>query len=437
MNKYEEVKTTYWNLRFLDKLLIILLLVVIWGPPFPLQKAVEVNEFARSAGASLAGSLNTKAYFQIAAWFIFAIVLFFSILTKKAGYLRDVIKQSMTVKLWFSLLFCCVISQLFSVGFLLSGFRLFQFFVLLMFALYMLASGRAFINSTLYLVGSYIAINFLYNIIMFVVIPDAVVLTSYIGFERLVGGWFFRRDYGLCALLVLFYGAAKFFSNGYSLSNILICLFALIGLYLGGTRALMIAAIISIAFVWIATRRNLNVKIIAKVVVLFLFLIIAIFLPEINETMGRSAKSLATGSGRFEAWNLFISDFFSGINVVFGGGFLVGGKKIALTYYQGAFGNMHNMYLEVLVDLGLIGFTVFMLMVGVNLYNIIKILNMSSFVTHYDYRNLIIAILIFISVLVFGVTSNAFMEDFTVNTFIFLLSSFYISCFSRYYCLER
>jgi len=124
---------------------------------------------------------------------------------------------------------------------------------------------------------------------------------------------------------------------------------------LSASRGVAFSAITVICFVtWLRARNSLNRAIFlagAAMVLLLVFM----YTKDINELMGRSSQSLEGLDGRQDIWTTYMGDFFRRGSILFGLGYLTGGRFLASQYADNPFGNLHNMYLEALVDVRIVG----------------------------------------------------------------------------------
>ena len=424
------MKSKFFTLEYF--FVSILFLLVLWGAPYPFYTATS-ELFRRSAAVSLSGVLNIKAILQITIWIVFFCVVYLGIFKRNIRQSLNLNKDDSIYKSWLIFIICACIAQLFSYSFLLSGLRLFQLITLFLFLLSML-NGNSYdqgLPQRVFVV--FILTNFAYNLLMYVFYPDAVVWRTYVGLDRLIGGWLFQKDYGLCSVFLYCFALANLFFYKKNKATILLVLLSSAGILLGGTRSFAIAAFLLLIVTLYIRFSNKNFRGIVLVLGLFSLGLSLYLFPQINELMGRSHDSLLSGSGRFTAWGLFWYEFWGNSNWFFGNGYSAAGRTIATTHYSGAFGNMHNMYLEVLVDTGVFGLVAFF-------YIIITTLRTWFSCTEFlikrkhdrvIIRNIVAWGLIFIALLIIGVTANSFMEEFFISTFAFIMASFYIQYISK------
>lgn len=162
-------------------------------------------------------------------------------------------------------------------------------------------------------------------------------------------------------------------SNG--LKKYISILAIILGIYsilLSGSRGAMISCAISI-FMTVLFCTNISIKKILSFLMLSIILIIffvEFVIPlvpiDVIERLGFSAILKDGGSGRAILWRSGIEQYFSGniFRIIFG----YGSNGLLVTGERGITATMHNYYLQVLTNFGMIGITLYLSI----LWNIIK-----------------------------------------------------------------
>jgi O-antigen ligase len=182
-----------------------------------------------------------------------------------------------------------------------------------------------------------------------------------------------------------------------------------VGIVLSGTRGSAFVAVLIVVTLFIIRSRTFFWRSITLVGALAVLSCVFLYAGDINEMMGRSSQTLEGWDGRTEIWTTYLTDFFRTGSIVFGLGMQTGGRFLASAHGDTLFGNMHNMYLEALVDIGVFGLSILVACLIVLLPSI-RVINRLQNRQHVS--ELCFCWLIFLSGLVSGLESQGlFGED--------------------------
>lgn len=407
------------RLPVIDRVLVALFLVVAWQIPYPFRLAVELGDNPGVA-AALNGSVSARGFLLTLAWAAFGLLIWFRVnQTGRIGFLR--VLANLPGLYWMMFILVQMISILFSPGPMLCMFRVYQSVVLTSFLIYWFyyeggRSGSALIRAFV----AFSATNALYDVLMYVIYPDAVMSWNPVDGNRLIGGWLFPPDFSSAGLVVF----------TFCLVSLLYCrenwrLHAL-GLAIGATNMVLSAtrgvtfSAITVACLapWLRARNPVR-RAFILVGMAIVLLLIFIYANQINELLGRSSQSIEGLDGRQDIWATYVGDFFhvgSG-SVVFGLGYLTGGRFLASRYgADNPFGNLHNMYLEALVDVGFAGLfalvaCLVMLLLSVRILRRWQTLGPGSNHDRFACRDLAFCWLSLIAILILGMISTALLDD--------------------------
>lgn len=174
------------------------------------------------------------------------------------------------------------------------------------------------------------------------------------GLPRLIG---FTQDPNIFVFTVLipfWYLFCKKQKNNFEkLTLLLISISVIMSLSRGG----IISILIPLIFILISSLIKLKIKhiVVALVIVSILFNILDV--PQVHDVLDQRMSTISSGSGRFEIWKNGIELWSQ--NPFFGIGWY-NFLYYNINFYGGT-NYAHNTFLEVLVELGLVGFTIYFL----------------------------------------------------------------------------
>jgi hypothetical protein len=398
--------------------MLAIFLVLLWDIPYPFSLA------ATDEGGSLDAALNdvvsVRGVLLVVAWASFGLLTGLQMCQNgRVGFLRVLIGSPAGV-LWLLFILSQAISVLFSPSPLLCAFRVFQTIVLngfLIYQFYQKDSGAGPL-----LIGSFAcfcAVNSAYNLAMFIGYPDAVMSRSPVDGDRLVGGWLFQRDYSVSALFLYIYCLA---SLAYTAERRWIYMAGIaVGIpeiVLGATRGTAFCATAVTCLIPVIRSRSLFLRGVMAIALVVVLTTVFTYADDINTILGRGAQSLEGLDGRSDIWGTYLDDFVREGNMAFGLGFLTGGRFLASQYPDNPFGNLHNMYLEALVDLGVVG--LFALVASLmTLLSSVRLLDLRMragglAARPTECRDLAFCWLSIVFTAVLGLTGNLLMEDNSV-----------------------
>ena len=149
------------------------------------------------------------------------------------------------------------------------------------------------------------------------------------------------------------------------------------GAIIGVFGVIFIYELIKLIFIFSNLPKRISLrKYIPLIAAIFIFIFIFIFISsymdivdKVLEMINKRVSTASSGSGRFEIWSngldLFQDNFFTGIG-------LYNFRYYNLHYFNDAH-YMHNTHLEVLVEAGIIGFTVYVVFHLLLFYQLVKI----------------------------------------------------------------
>lgn len=404
----------------IDRLLLPWFVVLVWGIPYPFTLAAS-DEGSAGVEAALNNVVSLRGILLILAWSGFAVLVLLRMLRGgQAGFLVVLLGTPAGV-LWLLFILSEALSILYSPSPLLCGFRVFQVVVLNGFLIYWFyqgaLDGRAKLISAL--VG-YSAVNAAYNLAMLAVYPDAVMTRNPFDGDRLIGGWLFPPDYSVTGLLVLTFSLVSLaYSVGRGWLHMLGLSLGLGEIVFSATRGVAFAAITVMCLVPVVRSRNLVLRVAAVAAAGTVLVLVYAYAEDINAMMGRSAQTLEGFDGRSDIWATYLGDFFHQGNVMFGLGFLSGGRFLASQYPDNPFGNLHNMYLEAFVDVGAAGLMAFvgsllMLLPSVRILQRWQDTAAGTTGGRLECRNLAFCWLMLVSLMILGIISNSLLEENSV-----------------------
>lgn len=216
-----------------------------------------------------------------------------------------------------------------------------------------------------------------------------------------------------------------FFNNRKKNLKMVLLFFGYFALFLSSKRGLLLANIIAMFFVYFFFKyknKQITLKSIFKIsfVTLFscliLFSILYNFFPDSLEIFERfKQKDFLTGRG--DIWNIGWNNYIK--NSLFLGTGLFSSRELLFTTL-GSFNDLHNIYLQFLIETGIFGFSIL-------IFNIITII--IKFVkVKLDSKNLLAVLLslyYFIVMFIYGFTGNWLFDVTMVFMFFTILSIFY------------
>lgn len=196
--------------------------------------------------------------------------------------------------------------------------------------------------------------------------------------------------------------------------NILLLIFGFIALFLTSKRGLLLANITSIILLFLYNRwKNNKINIFdtfKSAIVILLIIFVGIFIvnnyfPESLQIFERFKQNdYLTGRGILwqTAWDDFLSNHFPNGSGLFS-------SRLLLLIHTGSSNDVHNIYLQILVELGIIGFIIFFINIVYVVKRIIKItINEKN-------KNIIFpSVYIIIVFLIYGFTGNWFFDPATI-----------------------
>ena len=163
--------------------------------------------------------------------------------------------------------------------------------------------------------------------------------------------------------------AYLFYQNTVSRIYIGLSFFIMIyALVLTDSRASLISVLASLFFYFIFKSKNIK-----DFIIKFIFIVV-LFIPVLIYIVSFFYKGRSGLSGRSDAWVLLFEDFNS--NLIFGSGFGVSSESVLQA--GGVSISGHNIYLTLLSEIGLLGFTSFVCLFFVFLYYSVRLLKSGS-----------------------------------------------------------
>lgn len=225
-------------------------------------------------------------------------------------------------------------------------------------------------------------------------------------------------------LMIVF--CSLFFNNTKKIFNIILLFLGYFALFLSSKRGLLLANIIAMFFVYFFFKykhKQITLKSIFKIcfVTLFscliLFSILYNYFPDSLEIFERfKQKDFLTGRG--DIWNIGWNNYIK--NSLFLGTGLFSSRELLFTTL-GSFNDLHNIYLQFLIETGILGFSVL-------IFNIINIIR--KFVrVKLDSKNLfavLLSLYYFIVMFIYGFTGN-WLFDVTMVFMFFIVLSIFLS----------
>jgi len=187
-------------LTLADRTLVAYFLFLDWGIPYPFRLAADSGG-GPGIEAALNDIVSTRGLLQILAWAGFGLLIWFRVVqTRRIGFFY-VLFATPPGACWIAFILAQIVSILFSPSLLLCTFRVFQYSRAdrLSYLLFYYEGGRSG-SALIRAVVSFSAIIAVYNVVMYVVYPDAVMVRSPIDGDRLTGGWLFPSDFGSAGL---------------------------------------------------------------------------------------------------------------------------------------------------------------------------------------------------------------------------------------------
>ena len=241
------------------------------------------------------------------------------------------------------------------------------------------------------------------------------------------------------ASLVIFKNAKKI--------NLIIAFIVAIALFLTGKRALIIFPLIAILILFYLYNSNKPLSRIGKIIILLIcgviaFIIASIFIPSVSNFIYRFIETNAAGDitlGRFEQAFLAIQQFLN--NFLFGNGW------DSFKYFHrrqfGVLVNVHNIYLQLLCENGIIGALPFFVFFSVSLFRTIKVFLMlrKKMTNKYPkaefYLGLSIGMQCFF--LLYGLTGNPLYDQQVFFPYIVCIAAgeYYVNSITKNYSYEH
>lgn len=250
--------------------------------------------------------------------------------------------------------------------------------------------------------------NVAYDLVMYMSYPEAVVSRSLFDGTRLIGGGFFAADYGGSGVVLFTFSLVAIAYTRRWLFPVLGLAIAAVCILLSGTRGSAFVAVVILGALLVIRARTFfwrSIIIVGAIAALYL---VFLYAGEIDEMLGRNSQSLEGWDGRWEIWTVYLEDFFRTGSIAFGLGMQTGGRFLASAYPDTPFGNMHNMYLEALVDIGVFGLSILVVFLIVLLPSI-RVIDRLQNKQHT--RELCFCWLIFLAGIVSGLESQGLLAE--------------------------
>ena len=202
--------------------------------------------------------------------------------------------------------------------------------------------------------------------------------------------------------------------NNKKIINIILLIFGFIALLLTSKRGLLLANIISIVILFLYNRwknNKINISDTFKSMILILMLffigifIVNNFFPEALQIFERFKQNdYLTGRQILwkTAWNDFLLNHFPNGSGLFS-------SRLLLLIHTGASNDVHNIYLQIIVELGVVGFSVFF----INLISVLK--RIMKIKININNKSIIFpCVYIVVVFLIYGFTGNWFFDPTTI-----------------------
>jgi len=220
------------------------------------------------------------------------------------------------------------------------------------------------------LISLFLLISFLINIDIF----ESIRTSSIVNY----GHWRFHSKQNLIAMCIPF--LINYYFSNKNKTNLILLVIIILGTFSAQGRTAIITLTTGI-FIYVIydviSRKCFNIK---NILIMLLFILFSISF--VLYMSGSSFEKLQFhNSGRYEGWLVFI-DYIKEGNTLFGYG-IEGSYNI---YKSGIlkFSHPHNSFIEVLFSLGVIGFSLFLILLFIYIYTIFKLDN-KTFNKHVAY----------------------------------------------------
>lgn len=199
--------------------------------------------------------------------------------------------------------------------------------------------------------------------------------------------------------------------------NVFYMIISFIAVILTTKRAHLLFSVMAIFISYFICKKEQNIKkvlklLLACVILICLFFIAMNIFPILMETVNRFLNSDDISTGRFDMWKLAWGLFLN--NPLFG----IGWNKY-ITVMANPLGihpnyatSVHNVYLQVLCETGIVGFSTITFIMFYSYYNTIKLIRTNS-LNNRLYNGLVVSAVIQTFVLLYNFTGNC-LYDFTL-----------------------
>lgn len=399
------------------KFLLLISLIILWGPPRGLDPARDVR-------ASVSGSIGPYQYFIVAVYVIVGLVVLSNFINLRSRHWKGVKNILFAKRNVFFLIFVfwAIISSTYSKYPRLTLFFSYQLLITyLFFAIYSMKYSKEFIdkNKLINTLIIFLILNIFSNLFLYFTQNRMVAVDIGTLFPRLIGGAYFRTDYGLSSL-VLFSWVLSQIKHNASLTRIkrsalvfLGCV-SLLGIVLAQTRATFIVLLFILVLFFSEQNLFKNLFILISLVIFF-----TVFpFEKIYAFIIRDVKSLPTFSGRTILWRSLWPVLSE--NVFSGYGYYVGGRWIGFNYNTLRLGNLHNSYLELVAGVGIIPTIFFIVTLLGNFFTLLK----GNYKSIEGYRHFFLSVWIIIILL--SITNTEFSEGSPLTVIAIIFTYFIV-----------
>ena len=351
--------------RMMKRVYQLALLALLWGPPLFRSRFSD-----RTATSSMRGDVDAAAMVEVAVWLTVGLLVYLTLIggavVRRWAFSPTLLRGASGA------FFVFVALELLSVVYAPSpsyaGFRAIQVSIALLLVAIMTSDGHAEAGGydALRMLFLFCGANVAYTAVMAILQPDLVFSGKML--RRLIGGGYFRPDYGLSSMVVIVWQGWRVVHRKrfWWLSGVAVLVAGTV-LVMGRTRTTIIATSVALLVVILSRRgrfaRGSVLLVLVGVALISLFMWETIVDSEQAQYLARN-ESLSTFSGRLDVWPLVLAKWWDGpfLQKIFGYGYVTGTRSLLVDMHHKGFGNTHNALLEVLLGIGLLGVTVAVIM---------------------------------------------------------------------------